>query len=662
MSPEILELLAQRVQPKQITDLCQRVKDLVKLSRDEMKKNYDRWDYFDQVYRGERVPDQQDKLARQRGEPEKLIIPLTFGQMQTFVAFGHSLYNQRDYFYEMEGSGAEDAKPAQIASALLEQNLTHNKFRATKLIQLLTDIGRFGLGITKETWVDEKCPVIQDVPVPQPAGAVRPDLAAPVNVPTQRQLTMQTKYMGNKLVNVSPYRWFPDVRLPLTRWAEGEFCADEIEESRSKLEQHERNGMIAGLEFVSPLPNESWGDRRLTFFKKGQTSTMQVGISRPEYYLVTEVQIRLNPSTTEISEGVMLDPAIDYDMVYVIWIANDDRIIRIDEAGYNHEEFGYNCAQFLDDQNRFINFSLCDIISACQDTATWFLNSHITSVRKTIFNQLAVDPTGVEIDDIIKRSPVIRLKPGRAGSGIDTWIKQLITTDVTQNHIGDVKSLMDMGKEATGINETLLGQFSSGRRSAKEAGNVANAAAARLVMIFASIWESCLAPQGQKMLSNLRQGLDVPTLVRVYGQINTQELTMPDLPGQPAPLYRLIPVSKADLVGNYDFTVFNGTLPSARAQTAGILKEILSEMMANPQVVAITQLDPQLLFNEILTLLNVRNVQRFKLTPERLQQIAQLAATGGNPGGPGNPQAGGGQPQNASNPANSQPRPGTPPR
>ena len=240
MTPEVLAYVSQKTQPTELGDLCTTLKELVKMSRTEMAKNYSKWDYYDQVYRGERAPDAKDLEARKRGEPEKLIIPLTFSQVQTFVSFGYSLYNQRDYFYEFEGGGAEDEKPAQIASAIVEQNLRHNKFRATKVIQHLTDIARFGVGIIKESWVDEQCPVFTEVPDPAYTGQIRTDLTQPGPSPTIRQVTLQTKYKGNKIVNISPYRWFPDTRLPLTRWSEGEFCADEIEESISKLESYAR--------------------------------------------------------------------------------------------------------------------------------------------------------------------------------------------------------------------------------------------------------------------------------------------------------------------------------------------------------------------------------------------------------------------------------------
>lgn len=646
MTPEVAKFVGLKTQPKGILDLAQTCKDLVSMSRSEMKKNYDTWDRNDMVYRGERIADAQDKKADVRGEPVKSILPMTFGQIQTFVSFGHQLYNQRDYYAETIASGQEDEAAAKIGQAVIEHNLTYNNYRSVKLIQKLTDIGRWGLGITKESWVKVTVPVISQVVDQEKMAEVRPDMAQPAEPPMKTEITYTTKYLGNKIVNISPYRWFPDTRLPVSRWSEGEFCADENEESKAALT---RNPMVAGMEYVTDLSQESFKDRRMNFMKKPGTTNPQAAHIPQAYCLLTEIQIRLNPSKIELEEGKFLAEH-DCEQIYVIWIANDDRIIRISEAGYNHEEFGYNCAQLFDDQNRTTNFSLSDILSSLQDTATWFFNSRITNVRKNIFNQTVVDESAIVMDDIIKRRPVIRMQPGRAGTGIDTWIKQIPTIDVTTNHVNDIATINSMAKEATGINETLLGQFSPGRRSAKEAGNVANYAAARLIMIFGSIWESSEAPMLRKILSNNRQGLDEPTMVRIYGQINTQQEVAGAaqlVPGLIAPANvpqaQLQKVTKENLVGNYDLSIFNGTLPTTRQNNARVLMEWLQTALKDPKVIMVTGLDPQLVMLEVFELLGVRNVQRFRLTPERLQQLMLMAQPAPDPTGPKPPQGAGGQ-------------------
>ena len=599
-----------------------------------MTRHYPEWDRYDAVYRGERMPDDSDVKANARKEPMKMIVPLTYQQVQTFVAFCYQVYTQRDTIYELSGVAPADEVSAKVGQALLERDIDYNRFRSEKLTQLLTDIGRFGVGITKHSWVHETVPVVEQVPDPkfqQQPGM--PQVAPPMIT----QVTDATKFMGNKIIVVNPYRFFPDPRIPLTRFREGEFCADEIEYDRGELEQMERDEVCAGIQYVPAFRQEDLDGRRLIWIGK---DPMLMYNNVPRFVLVSEVQMKVNPSKLEYVPGKFLNPNIDRDVKILVWVANDSRVIRLEEMGYAHDEFTYDCAQFTNDQIRFINFGLAEVLGPLQDTITWFINARVTSVRKVISNQLVVDPSGIEIKDLQDRNPVIRLKKTMVGTGVERYITQLKVQDVTQGHLNDVNFLSNYARESTGITENLMGQFASGRRSSQEAKNVASNAAARLMLTAHGVWDSCLLPMGKKMLSNLRQGLDVPTLIKEIGPSAMMPLPVPGL-AQGAMSFKQ--VTKADLVGNYDFLIFDGTLPSQRGQTAMALQELLMGMLKEPQMIPVLGLDPKLILYEVLDLRDVRNVQRFQLTPDRLAQLTAMASQSGNGGAPGAPQGGGGQ-------------------
>lgn len=149
MLPEVFDALNQPVQNTCITGLLQRCKDFLKLSRTEMTRHYPEWDRYDAVYRGERMPDDSDVKANARKEPMKMIVPLTYQQVQTFVAFCYQVFTQRDTLYELSGVAPADEVAAKVGQALLERDIDYNRFRSEKLTQLLTDIGRYGIGIVK---------------------------------------------------------------------------------------------------------------------------------------------------------------------------------------------------------------------------------------------------------------------------------------------------------------------------------------------------------------------------------------------------------------------------------------------------------------------------------------------------------------------------------
>jgi hypothetical protein len=137
-----------------------------------MSTYYDQWDKNDSASKNRKVDDTQDKKASARGEPKKMVVPLTASQIDTFVSFCYMVFTQRERVFEMFGSGSEDQAAASIAEALLERDLDHSDFRGTLLLQFLYNVCRCNLGVLKHTWVEETTTemVEQAVEVPPQMG------------------------------------------------------------------------------------------------------------------------------------------------------------------------------------------------------------------------------------------------------------------------------------------------------------------------------------------------------------------------------------------------------------------------------------------------------------------------------------------------------------
>src|SRR5574343_386410 len=128
MDPIIAKELAQEEQTEFHKSLLKHVKSLVDQSRQHMTNYYEGWDHNNEVYLGVKVADKQDHEARNRSEPEKMIVPLTYAQVQTYIAFCTSLYTQRQRVFELVGTGEEDHKAAKVGEALIDRDLTWNVF------------------------------------------------------------------------------------------------------------------------------------------------------------------------------------------------------------------------------------------------------------------------------------------------------------------------------------------------------------------------------------------------------------------------------------------------------------------------------------------------------------------------------------------------------
>lgn len=614
-------------------DMLEHVKGLVTMSRGQMKDYYDKWDAADATYRGERQRDEEDKKACKQGAPEKLVVPLTYAQVQTFVAFALNLLLQREHFYELEGTGEEDHRAAKLAEALLEQNLQHNQFSQI-LYQFFLDVGRFSMGVVKHSWVRQTETVWEEQPVAQgPVGTMRSMLGRIFALPdapteTTHVEVEQIKYLGNELRSISPYRFYPDTRLPLTDFQRGEFCASEDEVTRTELARLEADGVYAGTKYVDSIKGDGMNntDRGKRFRgMPDQRFDGRVNTQIEATVIRTEVQVDIVPSKFILSDGQPMGSSNKPEKWIVVY-ANDSRIIQCEPMGYKHNHFTYSVAQFSPDQHGLINESITEMVGHLQAVIDWLINSHITNVRKHISNRVVFDPTGIYTEDLRDHKPAIRMKPGVAATGVERYIKQLNVSDVTRNHIADAEVLMKFVSMTTAISDNLMGQYHTGRRSAREAANTATASGTRLRTIIKIIFDTCFLGLGNDMISNLRDGLDADTFVTITGDL------YPDWQGfehfiVPQTDRTKVAINRTHLGKRYDFKLFDGTLPSEKAQQAETLEQTLLAMMRNPDGLNIlTQVlgyDPSKLFTEVLTLRGIKHPDRFKLDQVRAMQIQQ---------------------------------------
>lgn len=590
MEEHVKTILGMDRQPPKVQALMQRARTLVDTSRAKMAEYYDSWDRRHATYHGYRCMDKNDLKAVREGRPTKQIVPLTYAKVQTFKSFCKQVFGQRPRFFELQPTGVEDEDVREQLELCLDRDLKRNKW-SNVLDQFLTDLCKFDIGVLHTSWKEDVAWISET----QEVGGrnVFGMRMGGKLVPTSRKVT---KSQGNKIENVSPYCFFPDWRVPLSKFKQGEFCADEITLSRVGLRKLEAQDEVAGVKFVLPLMEDRAMMRsrasRLEGVDFGQPSKAGNGL------VVTRVQIQLVPADTELHDGVFLGPE-KHPVMYWLWIANDQRMIRLEAMNYLHDEFLYDVGQFENDEHEFINQGLAGVVEKLQATIDWFINARVESVTKTIDNQLVVDPLGVEMSTVLERSRVIQLKKGAARTGVDRYVKQLQVQDVTGNHLGDVKVLSELMDMVTGVNDNLSGQYHRGRRSATEARVVSQGASSRQLSIAENVWVSALASVGRKCLTNLRQGLTQDFWRGYVG------LKYPD------EMFTMFKGTPEELLRQQDFFVFDGTLPSDKQYLAQSLQEVLGIVMQVPEAIAMFGLSPKLLIQKIYELRGLPGLETF---------------------------------------------------
>lgn len=616
---ELRNQLARENQPDNIKQLLDHLNKWLRSSRSDMSKQYRHWDRNIRVYRGQIPKDADDYEARQMVEPERFIMPLSYAQVQTFVAFAFLLLTQNEPFYQFSPSSDDDYGMLDTVEKCLKRDLLVNSF-ASKLYQFLLDVARCGMGVFNCYWTKET----QWVQIPGQMGL---DMVGPYSMPNSVPASMKvecTKYEGNKIQCINVYRFLPDTRLPLTRWKDGQFVADEEEWHIEQLKEYERQGLMVGTKWISPMQRRLFTQRGPGRFWRMENSFVANAKDPTDFMVIlTQVQVKLVP------KDFGLGPE-DYPILHLVRIANDNRILSIEPAEYLHGDFTYIVGQLSPDNQSRINESVADVVHAIQDTITWLINSRIASVRKTLDSHMILDPSKFEMESIKSRSPFIFLKKNAATIGVDKFFKQLDVRDTTQSHMTDADTLMKLMQFITGINDNAMGQFSGGRRSATEARAVNAGAASRMKIPVVMLWADALGPMGRQMMSNQRQGFSFETFSKIVGPKN-QYLQ---------PMFQwYCPDDPRELVGNQDFFTLDATLQSEKGFVAQSLQELFIACVQNPEFNQMFDLEEML--TEIQTLRGVTNVSRFILPQYRRNPAAEILGNQGSLPGQAPPMGGG---------------------
>lgn len=617
MLEHVKEELGREEPSERMESLLESCLHSVKLSRGVMSKMYASWDLQDQVYRGERTLDKDDVKEQRQGKPTKMVVPYTHSQVMVFVSFLFLLFKQNSNPFELEPTGSEDygTKWKDCEAVLKRDWAKSNGSRI--LFQFLLDTARFGTAPLEVRWDKQtvKCWIAPEAPLQSILGGV--SVSAPQAAGYQDVL----KFEGNLIRNVSPYRWFPDTTFPVCDFEKGNFCATEEDFTMGGLRQLEKDGHVWGVDYIERTAN--WlsadlrgGETRNTWNWDG--AGVWENSNDNAKVIVTKMRMKITPS--EYTFGTKKLGEEEFPILYTIWYANDNRIIKLEECREWHQNFGTAVGQYTPDMHHSLTSGLADLIYRLQDVITWFVNSHITSVRRVIQNRNVINPALVEMKsydsdgDIFMRKGVGRMDPRLA-------VAQLPATDVTSGHMGDVDTLGKIMQMVTGVNEQMQGQYSQGRRDATQSRNVAAGSGARMKMHGQLLWEAGLGRIGAMMLSNSRQSLSQKSFERALGGISD--------PIALAARYQAFKGTPEEVIGADDYLGFDSTLQSEKGFMAQNLQELLGMILqANPAGAQALAQDVSLkkLVSEMFYLRDGTPIERFKPDQAEIQAQQQAQA------------------------------------
>jgi hypothetical protein len=608
-----------------------------KISEVEVAKRLPDWEKADKecmAYIHEKEADALRRNERDNlGEPQytTIQVPYSYALLMSAHTYWSSVFLSRSPVLQFAGRHGESEHNVTAVESLMDYQTQVGEHLPAHYIWLY-DAGKYGVGITGEYWDDEVITYskIEEVPVTllgMPLAGKTQKKKVTVNVPG---------YSGNRLFNVRPADYLPDPRVPVRDTQKGEFVGRKVDIPITTLMRRKLSGQYINVDEARRRGAGSASEREPyagdgTHELPDSSTDTAIGRDQSNTSSIPAVEMVIDIVPSEWGLG-----STDYPEKWVFTVADDKILIEAHPLGLNHGKFPFTVLECEIEGYSIFKRSMLDIARPLNYVMEWLINTHFYHTRQTLNGQIIFDPSRIVAKDLLSNEPGkrIRIKPEAYGQDIRTMIHTMgPDAAVTQGHIGDTRSIMEMMQVALGVNDTVTGALNpGGRKTATEVRTSTSSSINRMKTIAEYFSATGFAPLAQRMLQSTQQNYSAEKKFRIAG----------DAIANPEKFMRVTP---EDIAGAYDYTPVDGTMPIDRFAMVNMWANLMTQMKNYPQVGAEYNISE--IFAWVAQLGGLKNIKQFKINamaPGQLQaQVQQgnmIPMGGGNGGSGANPGGG----------------------
>jgi hypothetical protein len=403
-----------------------------------------------------------------------------------------------------------------------------------------------------------------------------------------------TVFEGNQLTIVDNRSWFYDVRLPIGRFQEGEYCGRRTFITDNDLRKMEDQGLFFN---TTKIRSQQMSAIRSGGQEAGLEESRRDRIS-PEVAFAAEL-MEAKRNHTHVNEEIEIefvpkDVELSTEERPEKWIFNlidGETIVRAEPSEFNC--FPYSVTEVFPDVLAYMNQGVMEVTEPLAAHLNFLFNSHMANVRKAVNDMLIVDPSRISLADLLTPSAgkLIRLLPTAYGSSPSTAVQQLQINDITRSHTEDAKMILDLWQRIVGTSDSMFGQISQSRRTATELQGVFKMSGARMKMIADLASSEGVAPLTEQMAMLRKKETTIEQFIDLAGR------TAEELGVRPEDVIDgFLRINPDNLNGVFSFPAEEGVVPQDRAAAADLLKEVFKTVAQTPFLA--TVFDPVEIFRE----------------------------------------------------------------
>jgi hypothetical protein len=596
------------------------------LSHRHIAQMYPTWDTVEGDFRSYRMADDEDRESEAKNGVRKIIVPIQFATAQIMLTFLMEIFYALPPFHKVAGADPASVKPGRIMELCLDYD--HRGNRGYFLInQWFLNALRYGFGVIENTWGEKD--IIRKVLSPTPGfqinlGGNKYETKGAPRYQNERIPVFQ----GNQWRIVDPRLFYPDPRVSLGNFQDGIFCGH-----RNTIHDME----IADLEDQGIFFNTSYIKRGSTGFGRSGEGGIE-GHNRDRWrnhpYFETALTTAQKDGThvheQMIARIIPRDFELDDEDRPQDWKFNviDGEVIVTAEVN-PFQKFPYSITETYPDILAFMSQGIMEFTEPLAKHINFLFNSHMANVRRVIKDLILVDPTRINIDDLLDTQDGGFVRVLQAGTGQDPsqFAKQLQITDITSGHFTAVKEIMELWERFTGANAHMFGQISSGRRTAYELQGVFRQAGSRMKMMADLMSCEGVAPLTEQMALLRQENMSMEQFMEIAGKSAEYLGVAPE-----QIMDGFIKVLPRHINGVFNFPAQMGVLPQDRAAAAETLEMVFQSVASNPWLSQ--GIDMMAIFKELVREKGLHHLNDFLNSSMRTEtmlmtpdQLAELYAT-----------------------------------
>ena len=592
----------------------------IDMSWRQISQNFALWDDIEEHYRAFRVTDEEDRESIRKNQVRKIIVPVQFATIQTMVTFMMEVFTGLKPVLKIRGADPASVRPARIMELLLDYDYRGNRGYLS-FHQWFLNMFRYGYGIKENTW--GRTLVTKKILKEGPGSTMTID-GMDFKVPGAMELVRDyfTTFEGNKWRIIDNRYFFPDPRWPLTRFQEGEFCGARTFIHDNELRKLEDEGIYFNTTRIQTSTGQGGGvrdaetgalnSRRDRVTPEGAFQRELTDAKKNRMHIDEQIIIEINPREWELGDD-------DQPEDWIFNLIDGSTIVRAEPSPFL-PRFPYSIIESYPDILAYMSPSLMEITEPLAAHLTFLFNSHMANVRKAVNDTLLVDPSRIDLRDLLDPAAgkIVRLLPSAYGTDPAQYAKQLQITDITQGHVQDAKMVMDMWNKIIGTSDSMFGQVQSGRRTATDVQTAMRMSGSRMMMVADLCSSQGIGPLTEMMALSRQDNMTEAQFVELAGR-SAEELGV-DISEVVDGWLR---ARRDHISGVFTFPSEDGVAPQDRIKAADVLGKMLESVARFPFLQQ--SFDPIEIFKEEIRQLGLHNLGDFLAKPPQYQaQIAPM--------------------------------------